>query len=346
MKKKKGQLSLLIAALLGISIPCFAADGNNTAGIFFPKSHSTLKYQGADGTVELYGSDIRLLAEKISTIPDDPFDPDIYAHTHIWEYININADTHTKHCEECGSENDLTNRHTVSQKEGCDVTYGGKTYRLDKCTCECGYVWIAENTHNLIYVSVDDTEHSVACALDGSEYCPGFRSYTEDHSIEIEANADNTHHTLKCMSCDYEKEEECDYSSYSEVNEDGTEITWFCQCGNSKTEPYTDTGTDTPPDTEDDTDSNPGSDHDEPDAVSDTTESTIPEATSYVSNHDGTHKVMSGGAVYESAEPCSLEADPATYNATTGQATYTCRFCNYNIVDSFDPNVEEQRGEQ
>ncbi len=358
---------MLIVALLGISIPCFAADGNNSDGIFSPKSHNTLKYQGADGNVELYGSDITLLADKILTIPDRPFDPSIYTHIHTWEYININTNTHTKHCAECGSENDLTNRHTVSQKEGCDVAYGGKTYRLDKCTCECGHTWIAENTHNLIYVSVDDMEHSVACALEGSEYCPGFRSYKEEHSIDIEAGANNMHHTLKCMSCDYEKEEECDYTDHSEVNEESTEITWFCQCGNSKTEPYTDpasinpvsdadadtppdtdndTDADTPPDTDNDTDNDPGSDHADSDEVSDTVDPLIPAVTSYVSNHDGTHQVMSDEEVCEPAEPCSLEVDPATYNEVTGQATYTCRFCNYNIVDSFEPNEVEERGEQ
>lgn len=322
-----------VLVLLAIGTTCLAASSTDIVSSI--KSQNTLKYQGADGEVALYGSDIMLLAGKLSSIPDRPFDPDIYTHIHSWEYIDINDSTHTKHCAVCGSENDLINPHTASQKEPCDVTYGGNTYNLNKCTCECSYQWIEEYGHHLVYESVDDTEHSVSCALDGTKYCSGLRSYTDEHYMDdILPNDDNIHHTLRCSACGYEKEEACDFTDHSEINEDGTEITWYCLCGNSTTEPYTDSSGD--PDTTPD-DSNP----DDATENTDETPSQTPDVASYISNNDGTHKVMSGTEIISSAEPCSLIADPESYNDVTGKATYTCELCSYSVEDDYEPVTGE-----
>lgn len=335
--KKKLLFPVLTAFLvLGIGTTCLAA--NSTDILSSVKSQNTLKYQGADGEVALYGSDIMLLARKLSSIPDRPFDPDIYTHIHSWEYIDINDSTHTKHCTVCGSENDLINPHTPSQKEPCDVTYGGDTYSLNKCTCECGYQWIEESGHHLVYETVDDSKHSVSCALDGTEYCSGFRSYTDEHYMdEISPKDDNTHHTLRCSACGYEKEEACDFTDHSELNEDKTEITWYCRCGNSTTEPYTDSNSD--PDTSDNTpvDNNQDNTTDNTDETSSQTSA----IASYISNNDGTHKVMSGIEIISSEEPCSLIVDPESYNDVTGKATYTCELCNYSVDDDYEPVTGE-----
>lgn len=345
MKKKAAFMTLTVAMILGIGTICLAA--NSTDIISTVKSQNTLKYQGANGEVALYGSDIMLLARKLSTIPDRPFDPDIYTHIHAWEYINVNDDTHTKHCPECGSENDITSAHVAIQKDACDIDYDGNMYTICKYTCECGYQWMNEYNHNLVYESVDDTKHSVSCALDGTEYCSGYRSYNENHSLVLLPD-DSTHHTMKCTLCDYEITEECDFTDYSEVNEEGTEITWYCQCGNSKTEPYTDTNVastasvltndldinEAPASTETTNQQN------EANHSSSATQQTAVVA-SYISNNDGTHQVLSGTEVIIAAEPCSLTVNPDTYNEVTRKATYECNLCNYSMEDDYEPVTGE-----
>lgn len=345
MKKKPVIIAITAIMILGIGTTCMAA--SSTDIITSVKSKNTLKYQGADGDVALYSSDIILLARKLSTIPDRPFDPGIYTHIHAWEYINVNDDTHTKHCPECGSENDITNTHVAIQRDACDINYGGNTYTLCKCTCECGHQWMEENSHNLAYESVSDTKHSISCALDGTEYCSGYRSYNENHSLG-QIPDDNTHHTVKCSLCDYETTEECDFTDYSEVNEEGSEITWYCQCGNSKTEPYSDTNaTTTASALSNDLDINEGSvntdttnQQNEANNSSSTTQQTAVVA-SYISNNDGTHQVLSGTEVINASEPCSLTVDPDTYNEVTGKATYECNLCNYSMEDDYEPVTGE-----
>lgn len=248
MKQQKNKAaSLVLAALVvtGISVPSLAAYGAaGTGDTMSLKSRNTLKYQSAAGAVALYGEDMELLADKILTMPDRAFSPDIYTHIHAWEYININAQTHTKHCAVCGSENDMTNRHTAAGRETCSISYHGNTYNGNRYTCECGYQWSRENAHNYVYTCLNDTDHSVACALDGTEYCAGFTSYEEAHLYEgAVAEDDNLHHTLTCAWCGYEKAEECDYTDHYEINENTAEIIWYCICGNYIIEPYVDEGT-------------------------------------------------------------------------------------------------------
>lgn len=345
---KKLLLPILTAVLvLGIGTTCLAASSTDITSSV--KSKNTLKYQGADGKVELYSSDIILLARKLSTIPDRPFNPDVYTHTHVWEYIDINETSHTKHCPECGSDNDIAVPHTVSQKESCEISYEGETYHLDKCICECGYQWVEEDNHHLVYESVNDTKHSVLCALNGTEYCSGFQSYNEVHSMEqIIPNNDNMHHTLKCLLCGYEKEEECDFSNHSEISADETEVTWFCQCGNYKTEIYTESNISTnaidslsdEPVLDEPTDN--ANEVMQQTVTNNTDESSFqtPSVASYVSNNDGTHQVTSASGVISTAEPCSMVAAPDTYNNVTGKATYKCGLCNYSVEDDYKPEEE------
>lgn len=343
MKKKIVYLILTAVIILGISVPCFAASANtgNIGDISSLRSRNRLKYQSAEGSVELYSDDIMFLADKISTIPNRAFDSGIYSHVHVWEYIDINDLTHTKHCEECGSENDITNPHTAAQRESYEISYDGSTYGGARLTCECGYQWIRESSHNYIYTYVDDTKHSVTCALTGTEYCTGFDSYEEEHVFD-EATADNDglHHTLKCSSCGYERVEECDYTDHFEIDEDAAEITWYCQCGNYITEPYTETDISTDPDTDTgastDTDTDTDSNSDPENA-----NPKISEVTIYVSNNDRTHQVLQGEDVLETAQPCTLTVDPESYDDITGQAVYVCEYCNYSIEDVYEPDQGE-----
>lgn len=238
MKKKTVYAALAAAIAMGISVPCFAANADNTKDLSFLKSKGTLKYQSDAGTVELYASDITLLADKIFTMPENAFEPAFYTHVHVWEYTNINELTHTKQCEECGY--DITNGHKAGLQENTTISYEGSTYAGILSTCECGYQWTKERYHNYEYAQYDDTKHMVSCALDGTEYCSGFQAYAEEHVFDgILADDDNQHHTLTCISCGYEKTEECDYTAYYVIDEDAGEIAWYCQCGNMITEPYT-----------------------------------------------------------------------------------------------------------
>lgn len=354
MKKKTAYLILAMAAVIGISVPSFAANSRNYADGTLPlKSKNTLKYSGADGKVELYADDLELLADKVVTIPDRVFDPDIYTHSHTWEYININEQTHTKHCQECGSDNDLTNKHTAIQQENTSISYNGNTYSGIRYTCECGYQWIKEKSHSYVYMPVDDISHSITCALDGTAYCSGLRAYEEEHVFgEIIADSDNMHHTVRCDSCGYEKTQECDYTDHSEVSEDGMEITWYCECGNRITEPYTDNDIGADADLDGDADqdavsdpevnANPDMDSDaNPDADKENADSQSTETLIYVSNQDGTHEVMQGQKILKPSEQCTLIVDLDTYNDVTRQVTYTCEFCNYSILDVYEPDMGE-----
>lgn len=343
MKKKTAYLILTIATVTGISVPSFAAaNGRNYANSTLSlKSKNTLKYSGSNGKIELYADDLALLADKVVTIPDKIFDPNVYAHSHIWEYIDINDQTHKKHCAECGSDNDLTNKHTAFQQETCNISYGDSIYAGAIFTCECGYQWTKERYHNYEYAYADDNKHLVTCALNGTEYCSGFQTYSKDHFFEgVVSNDDNMHHTSLCAECGYERMEACDYTDYFKIDDDSGETLWYCQCGNWITEPNvpnTDANDDGTDDTDIDSDHDTGSDTDA-DQITDLQTST---ETAYVSNNDGTHKVIQGEDILKLAETCTLIADLETYDDATGQAAYTCELCNYSIVDTYNPDERE-----
>lgn len=175
--------------------------------------------------------------------------------------------------------------------------------------------------------------------------------YDEEHLFEeMMANEDNLHHTIKCISCGCDKVEECNYTDCFETDGNAAEMTWCCQCGKKITEPYIDDDMDADSDVDADTDTGIGieAEPDEdfssnPDEYQENGDSHISAALTYIyiSNQDGTHQVIQGEDILETAEICNLIADPETYDDATGQAVYTCELCNYSIADTYNPDKKE-----
>lgn len=227
MHKKTIIITILILVFtLFICIPATAADASTDKNI---KSKNTLKFESAEGSIAIYSDDIRLLADKIYTMPAKTWSPSLYAHSHIWEYININTQTHTKHCSECGSQNDATINHKTSSAEPYDISYNGKKYGGNQYTCECGYQWVHEASHNYVYNETNATHHTVSCALNGTPYCDGLNAYQEMHDFGEPVIKDATHHFIICKLCGAKITEKCVF----EVTNDGTDSTEYCLCGNT-----------------------------------------------------------------------------------------------------------------
>ncbi len=192
-----------------------------------PVSHGSLIYEDERGGADLYAADILLLNEKLSSIPEQCFDPLRYAHTHIWEYREINERTHTRHCADCGDANDLTGAHRAERWERDTIFYGGKSYPAQRFVCDCGYQWRMELAHNLIYEAVDEMSHRGRCALEGTPYCPGCEPSVEEHyAWYYEMGADDSHHTKICFDCGYRIEESCRF--FKEEEGEGPPA---CVCG-------------------------------------------------------------------------------------------------------------------
>lgn len=230
-------IGVLVALLIFIGIPLVvkATSGSENSNI---KSYGNIIYKDSTGSVELYAEDIALLQEKLSSVPDEIFDPILYSHMHEWEYININKNTHTRHCAGCGASYDMVSVHDAATLKVCTITYDGKEYPGYEKTCRCGYIWREEMYHNLIYSPVDALYHTLFCALDGTDYCKGMAAKNSEH-ITTAYPIDETHHQLICDYCEFAGEtEECafDYDSI-EDSEDATKIRRYCECGNYITEP-------------------------------------------------------------------------------------------------------------
>lgn len=244
-----------------MAIPCFAvyADLKLPAPEIELKSYGNIIYEDENGTVQLYADDIALLKEKISSIPEDIFDAGIYSHVHEWKYINVNEETHTRTCEKCGSQHDITNTHKPVKSEECSLEYHSKIYDGYMNTCKCGYTWETEKTHTNTYSIVDETKHRVTCALSGTKYCAGMEAYDEGHTLSFVPKDNNTH-AIRCELCSYEKTENCSYAK--EVQDENTGVKkLLCECGN-----YVVVTEDPEPDP--DPDQNPASDNGEDRGVS------------------------------------------------------------------------------
>lgn len=93
---------LLIGLWFGARMPNVQAQTVSTSA-----SHGNLIYEGNRGNVALYAADIHLLEEKISTIPEQCFDPVCYARPLIYEAVNgVNyadryASNTTLYCQGC-----------------------------------------------------------------------------------------------------------------------------------------------------------------------------------------------------------------------------------------------------
>lgn len=221
---KKVVFLLLIALCLGARMPNVLAETGSAS-----VSHGNLIYVGSQGSASLYAADIRMLEEKISTIPERCFDPVCYAHTHNWEYCRINERTHTRHCADCGEANDLTSPHRADSWERNTIIYKGKSYPGKRFTCACGYQWSMEMSHTLIYEAVNEVNHRSRCALDGTPYCSGCEpSFEEHYAWYYEMDEDGFHHERICFDCGFRMEEVC---SFGEADED--EDLRICICGRS-----------------------------------------------------------------------------------------------------------------
>lgn len=217
-------LLLLLGLCLGTGMPKICAKAAQT-----PVSHGNLIYEGRGASASLYAADIHLLEEKISTIPEQCFDPVWYGHTHNWEYCRINERTHTRHCADCGDANDLTGPHRADSWEHDTIFYKGNSYPAKRYTCACGYQWSMEMRHTLIYEAVDEMNHQVRCALDGSPYCQGCEPSVEEHyAWYYEMDEDELHHEKICIDCGYRIKEAC---SFDET--EGDESLRVCVCGRS-----------------------------------------------------------------------------------------------------------------
>lgn len=234
MRKKTG---VLIAMMIFIGLP-LVVKATSESGNPNIKSQGSIIYKDSSGAIELYAEDIAFLQEKLSSLPDEIFDPVLYSHMHEWEYINVNKNTHTRHCAGCGSLYDMVSVHDAATSKACTISYEGKDYPGYEKTCRCGYTWRVEMYHNLIYSPVDASYHTLSCALDGTDYCSGLAGENSEH-IRTVFPVNETNHQSVCNYCGFVGEiQECvfDYDSV-EDGEDPTQIKKYCECGNYVTEP-------------------------------------------------------------------------------------------------------------
>lgn len=256
MKKRTGILFAMII-LMGIpfAVKASEASGSDEKAV---KSYGTIIYEDKDGSVKIYAEDISLLQEKLASIPDEIFDPILYGHTHIWEYIDVTDQGHTKHCDICGSKYDITNAHNEATKTACTITFKGHDYPGYEKICECGYSWVEEDDHIIVCTSKDEAYHTQSCALEGTPYCKGMEAVDISHLLTV-SPTDETHHQRNCFECGYQGDiEECvfDIEEDEEIlalfSEDSEEtnpipkepeegrVKKYCVCGNYIIEPKTD----------------------------------------------------------------------------------------------------------
>lgn len=238
MKKRTGILSAM-AILMGIPFAVSATGSSETDGTAL-NSYGSIVYEDATGSVKIYAEDIVLLQEKLASLPDEIFDPVLYSHTHVWEYINITDQSHTEHCNGCGVKYDLVNPHTAAETEPCTISYDGQEFSGYEMICECGYKWQEETDHTPVYRTKDETCHTMSCALGGTSYCMGMESTDMEHGM-IPQPTDTTHHQNVCGVCGYKGDvEECvfDIMDIDEAAGDETpaEVRKYCECGNFITE--------------------------------------------------------------------------------------------------------------
>ena len=152
------------------------------------RTRGCITYTDGGGTVRIYKEDFTLLAQKISSIREEAFNPAIYSHVHTWKYTDLNDRTHTVHCDLCGEAYDTTNAHMQNTKESFEIVHGGNTYAGYRCRCVCGYEWQREAAHNMRYTVADETKHTLVCLLAGTPYCGGLASETEEHVFTLLVN--------------------------------------------------------------------------------------------------------------------------------------------------------------
>lgn len=222
----KGILSVLV--FTAIFIPCYAyADLVETSEINM-RSYGNIMYEDENGSVKIYAEDIEFLKEKLSSLPEDIFNPEFYSRIHEWKYIDVNEKTHTQQCGVCNTI--ITNAHKAIEQEKCNFTYDNKTYDGYSYLCKCGYYWQGEQAHNYAYTSLDAEAHMTSCVLNGTKYCKGMAEYEEDHVLSIVSTTDCTH-KVTCNLCLYERDENCNFT-IDFLDEITGEECLLCDCGN------------------------------------------------------------------------------------------------------------------
>lgn len=175
-------------------------------------SRGSLVYREAKKGAQIYAADFLLLRDRLNTIPDTVFEPACYTHTHRWEYLHVNGETHTRHCESCGDAFDLVDQHRAERRESCTLSYQGAEYPGIRYTCACGYQWECEEAHTLLFEAVDETCHRSRCCLEGTPFCAGYEPVTEEHyAFHYIPCEDGRHHERVCMDCGHRDEEECSF---------------------------------------------------------------------------------------------------------------------------------------
>jgi len=74
MQKRIGILCAM-AIMIGIPLAAKASEASDTA----IQSYGNFFYESADGSVRFYSEDLALLQEKLSSVPDEIFDPALYS---------------------------------------------------------------------------------------------------------------------------------------------------------------------------------------------------------------------------------------------------------------------------
>ncbi len=197
-------------------------------------SRGNLAYRQKETGAQVYAADFLLLRDRLSTIPDTVFEPACYTHTHQWEYLDINGENHTRHCEICGSAYDLVGAHKPKEMGNCTLSYDGAQYAGISYICDCGYGWEREEAHTLVFDSVDENTHRSRCRLDGSDFCTGYEPVIEEHyAYHYKPCEDGIHHERICMDCGYQDQEECRFSVPDTDGDGGNDgESKRCWCGN------------------------------------------------------------------------------------------------------------------
>lgn len=227
---------MVIALVLSLAVGlCTTAEAAQAMGEEV-NSRGAIVYQDDGEKAEIYAADLLFLKEKLDTVPDEIFSPSYYAHVHQWEYRNVNDRTHTKHCEKCGDAYDLTNAHQAVREEDCTITIRGEEYPGSRYSCECGWQWMKEAAHALVFEQVDENCHRSRCVLEEEGYCQGYEPVLEEHYAYCYIpDPDGVHHRKICFDCAYQVEETCDFTLESRDEEtvpDGS--VRYCECGNSR----------------------------------------------------------------------------------------------------------------
>ena len=202
-------------------------------------SRGNLVYREGKREAAVCEADFLLLYEKISTIPEDVFDPIRYTHAHQWEYRNVNEKTHTRHCGICGDAFDLECAHSVSGEEDYVICYEGAEYSGRRYRCVCGYQWEREASHVVIFEAVDETNHRSRCLLEDTAFCGGYEPLTEEHyAYRYDSCEDGAHHRKSCIDCGFgDGVEDCSFvlEAKPEDGDDRDTSLLYCVCGNGRT---------------------------------------------------------------------------------------------------------------